>query len=129
MKASRYNYFILRNQRVYLYNQLSEALIEIDHDLYSHLMHTSQSVSLPDEIEATLKDICAIVENELEESTLIRLANLRSRYNSDCLRVTILPTLACNFKCWYCYETHKNSRMTTEGVNATRSFIKKRSPF
>lgn len=124
MKASRYNYFIHRNQRVYLYNQISEALIEIDHDLYSHLVSASQAVSLPEDIEGALKDICAIVEDELEESTLIRLANLRSRYSSDTLRVTILPTLACNFKCWYCYETHKSSHMTTEGVNATLNFIK-----
>lgn len=125
MKPSRYNRFLLKDQKIFLYNQLSESLLEIDNDLYHLLSSPYSFTSLPDDIKNYLKDICVIVEDDLDERLLIKLANLRSRYDSDFLRITILPTLSCNFRCWYCYETHKPSRITKEGVDSILNFIKK----
>ncbi len=38
--------------------------------------------------------------------------------------ITVNPTLACNMKCWYCYETHKN--MPTMSVTDMRTTYRKR---
>ncbi|MFR3188889.1 MAG: radical SAM protein [Phocaeicola sp.] len=40
------------------------------------------------------------------------------------LYIIINPTLNCNFKCWYCYETHeRNSKISFETVQSIKKYI------
>ena len=44
--------------------------------------------------------------------------------NDELFSLMILPTMNCNFKCWYCYETHvKQSKLDTEFINRIKNFI------
>lgn len=39
-------------------------------------------------------------------------------------RLIINPTMNCNFRCWYCYETHlPNTKMTNEMIERVRKLI------
>jgi len=54
-----------------------------------------------------------------EERDLLNLSLLKR--NLDCLRhdvlgLTIVPTLACNFRCTYCYQQHKRPARMTDAV-------------
>lgn len=41
--------------------------------------------------------------------------------------LTVLPTLNCNLRCWYCYEEHKaSSQMTDETMNRILKFLSNR---
>lgn len=51
--------------------------------------------------------------------------NRSARYGNQMAKVTIMPTLNCNFRCWYCYEEHFNSKMDEKSVEATIKFCKK----
>ena len=62
--------------------------------------------------------------DDIDETCNLRYANMVNRYNSKLLRVTILPTMNCNFKCWYCYEQHKPSMMSDEDAKAIVKFVK-----
>lgn len=46
--------------------------------------------------------------------------------NTNRLRLIILPTLACNLDCPYCYETHTNSKMEPNLVKNIKSYLKKK---
>lgn len=60
-------------------------------------------------------------DNELEKVKRISKAiDLDERF----YRLTINPTMNCNFKCWYCYETHiKGSRMSQDIIARTNKLI------
>lgn len=68
-----------------------------------------------------------IVENTYDDvSSCIRNINqeLDSPKN---LEITINPTLDCNLRCWYCYESHrKDSVMKKEVLKNTMKFFEKR---
>lgn len=75
------------------------------------------------EVQAALKASNFLIDNNIDEIALIRTANLRAKYRSHAMRVTILPTLACNFACWYCYENHVVSKMSDTSVAAVVQFV------
>ena len=58
--------------------------------------------------------------NELEE---VKKLQLEIDNKDDFFDLFINPTMNCNFKCWYCYETHiKSSKMTKTTIQNVISF-------
>ena len=123
MKLSRYIIFHEEENRKYIFHQISNALLDVDDELYTALQ-SGMIEKLPEDVVRSLKRNGFIVEDTTDETCSVRYANLVSRYNNSMLRVTILPTLNCNFKCWYCYEQHKPSFMTDADIKAVVKFIK-----
>ena len=54
-----------------------------------------------------------IIANYNEYEYLESLGRINTAI-SDTVHLTICPTMGCNFDCSYCYETHKNVRMSDE---------------
>lgn len=102
---------------------MSKALLGIDDDLFAALSEETMPV-LPDDIFKYLKDNGFIVDDDVDESYKLSYANIVNRYNSKHLRLTILPTINCNFRCWYCYEQHEPSLMTDSGARSVLEFAK-----
>ena len=121
-KLSIYTIFHKNNGRTYIFHQMSDALLEIDNEL-EEALKTGDIPSIPNETLALLKDKGFIVDKDTDETCGLRYANMVNRYNSKLLRVTILPTLNCNFKCWYCYEEHKPSMLSDDDAKAVMKFI------
>lgn len=122
-KLSKYTVLHEQDCRAYVFHQMSEALLEIDEELETALK-TGNIQSIPSDILSYLEEKGFIVEDNVDETCNLRYANMVNRYNSKLLRVTILPTMNCNFKCWYCYEQHKPSMMSDDDNKAIVKFVK-----
>ena len=48
-----------------------------------------------------------LVDASVDETKLLELDYYSSIYNKEQLMITILPTLDCNFDCFYCFENKK----------------------
>ncbi|WP_443983293.1 radical SAM protein [Xylanibacter rarus] len=123
MKLSKYTLFHKHENKIYIYHQVSNALFEIDNELVNALNAPNLPSEIPDDILSSLKNGGFIIDDNTDETCNIRYANLVNRYNSKLMRVTILPTINCNFRCWYCYEHHKASKMTEENADSVFKFI------
>lgn len=134
MKWSFYNELIDRQdgkEVCFLFNPLREryfvldsALKEliqagIDNPSYIAKSHTELYQYLVKE-----KFIITDEEDEVAEC----VAKINNKFSSeDYLRITINPTLDCNLRCWYCYESHhKGSCMSNETIDALMLFIEKK---
>ena len=131
MKLSRYNNYIKHEEKFIIYNALSKGTMLIEPLLYDLIKTANENNNIehllkihPTFYKALVSD-CFIIEdkkNELEEVKRIReevdLENTRS------FRLTINPTMNCNFKCWYCYESHvKDSKMESNNLLKVKQFI------
>lgn len=65
-----------------------------------------------------------IIDDEVDETGRIFNAFKDCYSNNDVFKLTINPTLNCNFRCWYCYETHHaQSTMSKEVLERVKRCI------
>ena len=65
-----------------------------------------------------------IVDKFVNEIELVREWNKKLIEDDNFYHITINPTMNCNFKCWYCYETHiKDSKLSDKTIQAICNHI------
>ncbi len=121
---SKYNYlFISEKYGFFLYNSLSNNLVKLDQQTYKILGQIEKSdrysYSFPDEtFQQKLIETKVLVADQEEE----RILNIRKYernsdwYDNTVLSLTVAPTLACNFRCSYCYQ-HQQPFSATRSMN------------
>ena len=65
------------------------------------------------ELASILQEKHFIIEDNIDELNIISSQLRKTNSNTDFFELTIIPTLACNYKCWYCYENHTNTEHIT----------------
>ncbi len=127
-KFSKYNSIIpLSDSISALYNSKEDKCIVIKRDLegYFKLSPVDLEQNHPS-IYQNLIDIKAIVDYNMNELQEVIQRSKEIDYTDKTYRLIINPTMNCNFKCWYCYESHiVGSKMSNEGVNKIIKFIDK----
>ena len=129
MKLSRYNLIApLENGGCVIYNALTKNIVELDQS------ETSRYLSFPDNTEGYtelfdhLVSLNFIVDEDFDELEYFRLQWNRSLYSSGILRHTLLPNLACNCDCPYCFETKTGKFMSSETAQAYLRWLEPQLP-
>lgn len=129
MKLSQFNSVVPYKGEYLLYNSFSNRFLVIK-PLLRDLLEAARSEPV-DELGRihppfynALKEGTFIVDDEKNEVEEVKKISRLVDMDESHFRLTINPTMNCNFKCWYCYETHiKNSRMTAGIISRTNAFI------
>lgn len=135
LKPSRYNLVARQGARVYLFNTHTLNSLALDSQLFESLEGLLRDIADNGQIASTdasasqavklLQQHGFVVDQAVDE-----LAEIRHRYDHACrsgpLKLTIVPTGACNMNCHYCYEgPDKNRRawkLGPEQWNRIRAF-------
>ncbi len=119
MKLSNYNIITDTTNGKVLYNTMYKNIAEIS--LKEHKMLTSMAKNgfiVSGEDESNLLKLLAeqmfVVDDDLDELAHFKLAWNRSLYSSSIIRHTVLPNLACNLDCPYCFENKTGKFMSRE---------------
>jgi uncharacterized protein len=129
MKASNYNYLITRdNNSLICFNGVSSNFFDIPikhkENLLKILQHPLKYKDILPSFYELLKDGSFIIEDSIDEINTIREKyNSAVNYNSKML--IIMPTLDCNFRCWYCIQDHNSGIMSQETVEEIKLYIQK----
>lgn len=134
MKASKYN-FVFENKDeeykdVVLYNSRTGALAVLQPNNYKQYTNLINNKGTIDEVfKKQLFDCGFIVDDLFDEIECIRTNIYRSRFDSNRLALTIAPTMACNFRCVYCYEKgqYKSSKMSIETADNIIEYIREQA--
>lgn len=120
MKWSKYNYMFQSGDKYFLYNSLSNSLAELENHEFYMLKSKNDSISdlnsSNSELFNSLRQMKAIVENDNDEINKIKYINSLRRVDNRRLILTINPTLACNFKCSYCFEKQHPSIFMSDSI-------------
>ncbi len=76
------------------------------------------------QLYSTLSKTRMIIEDNINEIDIIKFRNRRDTFLDNVYRLGVNPTLDCNFKCWYCYESHPQGVMSKDIMNRIVKFIK-----
>ena len=125
MRVSRYTFFVELDNRRFLYNTLSNALNEVDEELYNCLKelkenHIGEGKKLDNDLEEALLKNKFLTENDEDDFLIIKSVIQSIRAEKQGLILTIAPTMDCCFDCHYCFERTKSpvymSEHTMRGI-------------
>lgn len=124
MKISKFTSVHSHNGETILFNSESERLIVLDAALEKiYNQYAAHPVELekvhPDFLKA-LKDYRFIVPQDADEAEILIQRWEQKDADPSNFGIIINPTLNCNLRCWYCYESHENTQMMNE---ATRKAV------
>lgn len=124
-KPSRYNIILEEDNKYIAFNSMNCALAKVNEDFLDILRNTSQLLTGgKKELFDNMVQMGFLVDNNVEEIDLLRLRQLKGCFDYDTLTITILPTDACNFSCFYCFEHKKGTHMSRSVQEKTVEFIK-----
>ena len=128
MKESNYNFVIYADEYGYWYNSFTDSFFRLSASLSHKIQALMHSPDLLRKHSVTMYErLCEggfLVADEVDELNLIRERHYKSVHSKDYFLV-LIPTLNCNFKCWYCIQDHIPSIMK----NATFEALKKHIDF
>lgn len=125
---SFYNYFVNYNNRVILFNGISGAIFSVSKNEFETIIQKSLTdlhdtrVNQPDLFNFLLNHQF-IYHNNTNEYESIKLRNTKSVFLNKLYRLVLIPTLNCNFNCWYCYEEHCSDIMSQEIIESIKKHI------
>ncbi|MFO7803592.1 MAG: radical SAM protein [Desulfovermiculus sp.] len=112
MRLSKYNTFITsKNLGCFVYNALSNTLIEMDEAHYALLSNFQSGHGTAFDADEDFYDLLrkhfVLAEPDEEQDQLFvqHSQRLAQCFKSSSLALTIAPTLRCNFRCPYCFES------------------------
>lgn len=122
-----YTRYYEKNDNLYVSSDLYQNEVEIDErdlikEFYS-LIEIGGCQSLSTTLEKFLHEQ-ELLQNESEIKESLEEAK---KFFAEDLILTIMPTEGCNFRCTYCYESHKHINMTEEMLNHIRNYIVKQA--
>lgn len=133
MRESNYNmYFDTFDGKKLAFNSVTCALAIVD-ERYDELIQNIGNIThenCPErlrEIFFSAMEGNFIVPDETDELMDLLVKRNCQKYSTEHLGLTIAPTLACNFKCIYCFETSKPGVMSDEVIDRLVNFIRLKS--
>ncbi len=126
MKPSKYNYILYGEGYGFWYNSLSGQYFRLSEGLSRKIESLMNSIEILDsEVQlmyTKLRESGFIVDDDFDELQFIR-EQYDKAVNSKNYMLVILPTLNCNFKCWYCIQDHIPSLMNVDTLESIKRHI------
>ena len=125
-KKSYYNHILYDDGLAYWFNALSFSHFVLGEELSKKI---EGMLDTPDVIRENspsfydkLVDSGFLIPEDYDELAVIRRRN-DDAINRKFYKLTIIPTLNCNYKCWYCIQDHIPSIMSEETIERIKRHI------
>lgn len=129
-KYSQFNTIVPHSDKYVLYNAYSNKFLYVE-PLLKDLIEASKNEN---EVEGlgdihpglykTLNDLGFIIDEDTDEIENVRELVKAVDYNEEEYYLIINPTMNCNFKCYYCYESNiKGSKVSEQNLEKIKLFI------
>ncbi len=129
MKNSQFNLFFPWEETIVGYNSLENDFIFLTNDLYDIYREVSSGdinnlQTVHPDFWKLLKEKNFVVSDDKDELQAVKELVRSIDDSPSQYHMMINPTMDCNFKCWYCYETHvKGSNMQAPEMEKLKKHI------
>lgn len=123
MKTSYYNLYAESSKGMICYNTITENICLMSPHVYDAL-NSGNFSTINDSIIENLRELNFIISSEINEFEILQEEYEDSLTTKE-FYLTLLPSLDCNVKCWYCFEKLKRgSKFEKETPNAILNFVR-----
>ena len=126
LKASKYNFLTEVDGQHVAFNSKNCALAKVNDIFLDILKNPNSEIFAKVELRKQMLASGFLVDASVDETKLLELDYYSSIYNKEQLMITILPTLDCNFDCFYCFENKKKEYLSEEIEGAIKQFVSKK---
>ena len=130
MKLSRYNFLRQYDDATIFFNAVTCALAVVDENFLRVLddvkNNSYDEKNYDAQLIADMKASGCLVEDDVDELERLEFYRNLAKYDMTNFGLTIAPTLDCNFRCKYCFETHPKGKMSEETQAALVKFVENR---
>ena len=127
-QLSKYNIFKKKKEKTIGLNLFDKRLFAISNPDYEMILDHRDCLTKLEEknpvLFSTMYKLGVIEKIDTNIPAILLLRNRIEVFSDKHHRLIILPTLNCNFSCWYCYETHTKAMMSSDTVNNIKTYIK-----
>ncbi len=118
MKLSRYNFLRQFDGTTIFFNAGTCALAIVDENFLRVVDDVKNNrydeKNYDAQLIADMKASGCLVEDDVDELARLEFFRTLSKYDATSFGLTIAPTLDCNFRCKYCFETHPKGFMSAD---------------
>ena len=130
MKLSRYNILKRYDDATIFFNATTCALAVVDENFLRALddvkNNSFDEKNYDAQLIADMKSSGCLIDDDVDELERLEFYRNLAKYDMTNFGLTIAPTLDCNFRCKYCFETHPKGKMTSETQAALINFVESR---
>ncbi|MBR4643234.1 MAG: SPASM domain-containing protein [Selenomonadaceae bacterium] len=130
MKLSRYNILKKYDDATIFFNAATCALAVVDENFLRAVdavkNNSFDEKNFDAQLIADMKSSGCLVDDDVDELERLEFYRNLAKYDMTNFGLTIAPTLDCNFRCKYCYETHPKGKMNSETQAALIKFVESR---
>lgn len=129
MKLSNYNFLVeIEDGKTLAYNALRNGLCMVNEEIKKVLQNFDENFysKLDEDLKNELLRGGFVVPDQLDEIHLIKVRRNLQNYSTQGIALTICPTLDCNLRCKYCYESLPLSYMSKKVQDDLLEWVKKR---
>ncbi|WP_205510384.1 radical SAM/SPASM domain-containing protein [Longitalea arenae] len=130
MKASKFNIFFPHEDKIVGFNSYTSEYIVLEpmlYEMYDACFKQNSFDDLGEVHPAFYSFLCEkefLVDETLDEIQRVKEYSYKIDNDETRYELHINPTMNCNFKCWYCYETHiKDSKMDQQTIDHTLKYV------
>lgn len=124
MTFSRFNIYFELNNEITIYNTISESIISLDKESFENLRNNTNLFlsNLESENKEILLSSKIIANDEVEVENIVNKRFEESVSNK--MYIVIYPTLNCNLKCKYCFQSnYEEESMSKSTIDSLIRFI------
>ena len=103
LKKSVFNIITEEKGEVKIFNTFSKATGVLNKSVGKNYLDDRIDL-IEKEIQELMKEQGFLVDEDLDELKMLEQKYCQIRKSKDALFITLIPTMACNFKCPYCFE-------------------------
>lgn len=127
MKLSRFNVWSLSEQGLVLFNTLTCALAlfeGLDAQKLLDILDKQTPLEIPNEFYDAMVEDGYLVDDNFDELAAIKVACIERQSKTEEYSLCVILTMACNFKCFYCFEKHRKEHLSEFEANKVESMIR-----
>lgn len=127
MKPSKYNIIFEHHNDTYAFNTKNCCLVRVNEEFLSLTREPNNVKDIEyKKLQKQMYEAGFLVDDNIDELAILEYQHNVAKFNSKKLTITILPTLSCNFNCFYCFEDETNVHIGAREVEAIQEFVKER---
>ena len=130
MKKSRYNLFVPNGEVTYAINLLSRTVLSLSTNAYNFYQSIEMLTAKhhlkrwQSELLSVLRKSLFVLNDDFDELSYIKLRHTQEKYSKSVLTLSIIPSMACNMSCYYCFEKKDEKQLTLKNANGIKNFVK-----